>query len=124
MSKIDDLINETLSQEDEALLESHGSEPGYFTQAFALFTGKLGWVMWLVGIIGLVLFVAAVYALYQVFTADELIHALRWGVGAIVLVQLSVFLRSFMGMHFEANRVLREVKRLELRLVRMEERGQ
>ncbi len=120
MSKIDDLINETLSEEDEALLQSHGSEPGYIAQAFALFTGKLGWVMWLVAIAGLIFFVAAVYALYQVFTAEELIHALRWGVVAIIMVQLTVFLRGFMGMHFEANRVLREVKRLELRMVRME----
>lgn len=38
----------------------------------------------------------------------------------MILVQLSTLLRGFMGMQFEANRVLREVKRLELRLVRME----
>ncbi|TVS13613.1 MAG: hypothetical protein EA419_01485 [Wenzhouxiangella sp.] len=63
------------------------------------------------------------YAVYQVFSSVELIHALRWGVVAIIRVQFTVFLRGFMGMHFEANRVLREVKRLELRLVRMEERG-
>lgn len=120
MSKIDDLINETLSKEDEELLEAYGREPGYFTQAMALFRGKLGWVMWLVGIIQLLFFFAAIYALYQAFTGAELMNVLRWGVGAVVLVQLSTFLRGFMGMHFEANRVLREIKRLELRLVRLE----
>jgi len=120
MSKIDDLINETLSEEDEALLQTYDNEPGYFSQAFSLFTGRLGWVMWLVGIIQLAFFVLALYALYKAFTVDVVLSTVRWGIGAIVLVQLSVFLRGFMGMHFEANRVLRGVKRLELRLARAE----
>lgn len=120
MNKLDDLINEALSAEDEALLERYGREPGYFGQALALFRGRLGWVMWFVGIVQLLLFVAALYALYQMFAAGELMSALRWGIGAVVLVQVSTLLRSFMGMHFEANRLLRELKRVELRLVRME----
>lgn len=120
MSKIDDLIDESLSKEDEALLEHYTVEPGYFKQAMALFRGKLGWVMWFVGIVQLIFFVAAIYALVQVFTGEELMAVLRWGVVTVILVQLSTFLRGFMGAHFEANRVLREVKRLELRLVRMQ----
>ncbi len=118
MNKIDDLINQTLTEEDEKLLADFSNEPGYFSQAFALFTGRLGWVMWLVGIIQLVFFVFAVYALVQVFSNTDLLLALRWGVVAVILIQLSVFLRGFMGVHFEANRVMREVKRVELRLVR------
>ena len=121
MNRIDELINETLTKEDEALLASFGKEPSYFHQAMALFSGKLGWAMWLVGIVQLLLFVAAMYALYKAFIGDELMSVLRWGIGAVVLVQLSALLRSFMGMQFEANRVLREIKRLELRLVRLEE---
>lgn len=120
MSNIDDLINETLKDEDEALLESFGSEPGYFKQAMVLFRGQLGWVMWFVGIVQLVFFLGAIYALVQVFTGEELMAVLRWGIVTVILVQLSTFLRGFMGAHFEANRVLREIKRLELRLVRLE----
>jgi hypothetical protein len=37
-------------------------------------------------------------------------------------VQLSVLLRSFMGMHFEANRVLRGIQRVDLRLARLEDK--
>ena len=123
MNRIDDLINQTLSQEDEQLLRDFNREPGYFSQAFALFTGRLGWVMWLVGIVQLVFFIAAVYALVQVFSIDASLPALRWGVSAVILIQLSVFLRGFMGMHFEANRVLREVKRLELRMIQRDAGG-
>lgn len=123
MKDIDELIGETLSKEDEALLKRYGAEPGYLSQALGLFRGDLGWVMWMVGIVQLLLFLAALFALWKTFTLGELIDALRWGVGAVVLVQLSVLLRSFMGMQFEANRVLREIKRLELRIVRLEHRG-
>lgn len=121
--KLDDLINEALSKEDEELLNQFAGEPGYFRQVFALFRGRLGWIMWLVGIVQLLLFLGAIYTIYHMFVSAELMTALRWGIGTVVLVQMSTLLRSFMGMHFEANRLLREIKRLELRLVRLEGRG-
>lgn len=120
MSKIDDLINEALSAEDEALLKRYANEPGYFRQAFSLFSGRLGWTMWLVGIVQFVLLLGAVYTFSRMFAVTDMMIALRWGVGTVVLVQMSTFFRSFMGMHFEANRVLREVQRLELRMLRNE----
>jgi len=122
MSKIDDLINDTLSQEDERLLAEYGSEPGYFKQAFGLFRGPLSWVMWLVMICNVLIGVFALWAVWQAMTAELVIDAVRWGIAAVIAVQLVTFLRGFMGDHFEANRVLREIKRVELRLVRMESR--
>lgn len=123
MSKIDELINETLSEEDEALLDHFNSEPGYFAQAFALFTGRLGWVMWSVMIVQILMFVGAIWAVWAAFTTPETLAAVRWGVIAVILVQIGTFLRGFMGDHFEANRVLREVRRLELRLVQRDSTG-
>lgn len=120
MSKIDDMIDEALSEEEQALLEHYAGEPGYIRQALGLFQGRLGWVMWFVGIVQVLLFFAALYCLWELSTEPELMNAFRWGVGAVILVQLSTLLRGFMGMQFEANRVLREIKRLELRLMRME----
>ncbi|MEX0899507.1 MAG: DUF6768 family protein [Gammaproteobacteria bacterium] len=119
MKKIDDLITESLSDEDQVLMEQYGAETSYFNQAFALFRGRLGWVMWLVGVVQLLLFAGAAFAFWRLFVATELLIALRWGVGTVVLVQMSILLRSFMGMHFEANRVIREIKRVDLRIVRL-----
>jgi len=117
---IDDLIQQALSSEDQNLLNDFDHEPGYFNQAFAMFSGRLGWVMWLVGIVQLLFGITAIYALVQAFSIDQTLIALRWGLAAVVLVQLTVFLRGFMGTHFEANRVLREVKRLELRMIQQQ----
>jgi len=123
MTDIDERIERALSAEDEELLRRYGDEPGYIRQAFDLFRGRLGWVMWFVYIVQLLMFLAATYALYRLFTVAEIMTALQWGVGAVVLVQLTTFLRGLMGAQFEANRVLRSVSRLELRLIRLEERS-
>jgi hypothetical protein len=116
MSKIDDLITQTLNEDQIGTEPPQLPEPGYFAQAMALFTGQLGWVMWLVGIVQLIFFVGAVYAFIQLFGTENTADLVRWGVITIVLVQLSTFLRGFMGSHFEANRVLRQLARVELRL--------
>jgi hypothetical protein len=120
MSRIDDLIQESLSKEDEALLAQHGSEPGFLRQVRGMFSGPLSWVMWLVMGVQVLLFAGAVYAFWMLFTADDVMSTLRWGVVAIVLVQLVTFLRGFMGAHLEANRILRAVNRVELRQVRQD----
>ncbi|RFF29810.1 DUF6768 family protein [Wenzhouxiangella sediminis] len=117
MSKIDDLIQESLSERDEALMAELNREPGYFKQAFGLFRGKLGWVMWVVMSGQLIVFVAAVFTLWSLFHAQDPVEAIQSGVIAVILVQIMTFLRGFMGDHFEANRVLREIARLELRLI-------
>lgn len=118
MSRIDDLIQESLSREDEALLAQHGTEPGFLRQVRGMFSGPLSWVMWLVLGVQVLLFAVAVYAFWIFFTVDDLMSALHWGVVAVVLVQLLTFLRGFMGAHLEANRVLRALSRVELRQVR------
>jgi hypothetical protein len=114
---IDELINEALSQEDEALLENLNEEPGWMRQAFGLFRGPLAWVMWVVFIVQIAMFLGALYAGWTVFTTSDLMAAVKWGVLTVVLVQLTTFLRGFMGSHLEANRVLRELRRLDLRLI-------
>ena len=41
---------------------------------------------------------------------------MQWGVLAIVLFQFTMIMKSFLGSHMEANRMLRELKRVELQL--------
>ena len=119
---IDQLINEALSKEDQELLDQFHDEPGWIRQAFGLFQGRLGWVMWLTAIVQILSFFGALYALWVMFTAEELMAAVRWGLVGVILVQISTFLRGFMGSHLEANRVLREVRRLDLRLTQQKRR--
>lgn len=116
MSKLDEMINDALQTEDARLLEQYSHEPGYFRQALGLFHGPLGWVMWVTFIGQLLTFAAAGVAVWRLFVTSDVLTGLRWGVLAIVLVQVSTFLRGYMGTHFEANRLQRELQRLRLLL--------
>ncbi len=122
MSKKDDLLQDSDPRKDEERLREVGDEPGYVRQAKGLFSGPMGWVMWVMAIAQIVLLGNAGYALWNLYETDDPLAAMRWAVVAVVLVQIITFLRGFMGTHFEANRVLRELKRVELRLIRMEDK--
>lgn len=116
MSNVDDMIRQTLEEQDRAVWAELGDEPGYLRQAFGLFRGRLGWVMWLVTSVLLVLFGIAIWAAFALVGATDPTQAVKWGVLVMVLVQLITFLRGFMGSHFEANRILREVALVQLKL--------
>lgn len=115
MNDTDDLITRALSAEDRALLARH-AEPGYFSQATGLFRGPLGWVIWLSYLSGLAAFAGFVFALWRCWMAPAALPAVQWGVLAVVLFQVTMLVKSFLGSHLEANRLLRELKRIELRL--------
>jgi hypothetical protein len=120
MDKTDELIERALSAEDRALLARHG-EPGYFSQAFGLFRGALGWVVWLAYLTGIAAFAGFVFALWQTWSIGTDTDALRWGVVAVVLFQYTAMVKVFLGVHMEANRGLRELKRVELQVALLRE---
>lgn len=115
MSQHDDLIQAALSAEDRELLARH-TEPGYFRQAFGLFRGPLGWVLKLAYGFGLVAFAGFLWALWQAFAATDVVAVVQWGVIAVVLFQASAMIKNFMSQHLETNRLLREIKRVELQV--------
>jgi hypothetical protein len=120
VNKIDELIGRALTEEDRALLARH-AEPGYLAQAFGIFRGPMGWVMWLVNAAAGIAFVAGGYAFWQAFAAAEALAAVQWGVAALALFQVTLLCKLFMGSHMEANRTLREIKRLELQVALLRE---
>lgn len=115
MDKFDELINQALTAEERELLARHG-EPGYVAQALGMFRGPWSWVMWLVNIVGGIAFVLAIYFLWHVYVATDVLSAVKWGVAGLALFQMTVVGKGFLGTHLEANRVLREVKRVELQV--------
>ncbi len=115
MDKFDEMIGRAMTEEDRALLARHG-EQGYVSQALGLFRGPMGAVMGLVYATVLATFTGTVYAFWRMATAVDTTAAVQWGVGALLLFQMTALTKSYMGSHMEANRMLRELKRLELQL--------
>src|SRR5690606_5435542 len=124
MNKLDEMIGRALTEEDHELLARHG-EPGYVTQAFGMFRGPMAWALWVAYVAGAVAFVLGAYAFWQMVTTSDVVAAVKWGVGALLLFQMTTLTKSFMGSHMQANRMLRELKRLELQvaLLRAEKRA-
>ena len=117
MNELDRRIEEALSAEDRALLESFG-EQGVFGQWFGVYDGTMRRIALLATFFTFAIFVAAVYCGWRFFTATAAIEAARWGAGTVMAMVMVGFLKLWFWLRMESNRVLREVKRLELQIAR------
>ena len=118
MRNVEQLIDEALDAEERELLRSIGEEPGYFTQIGSLFGGKTGWMNAVLMAAQSVLFVAGVWAAFGFFNAGDALSALRWGLPAVVLLLGSLVMKLSMWPVVHTNRVMRELKRIELQIAR------
>lgn len=117
-TKLDSEIDAALEAEERDLLRLIGEEPGFFSQALGLFGDRTDWINWLLMAVQIVLFVVAVWAGWRFFEADNVLEALRWGLPSAVLVLMALMLKLALWPTMQANRVIREVKRLELIVAR------
>ena len=115
---LDRLILETLDAEDRAVLGELGEEPGYFAQAMGLFRGKLAWVMWVMYLTNIIGAGIAIWSGWHLFQATDPVTAIRWGVVCVVSLNVGILMKGGMGVQMQNNRILRELKRVELQLAR------
>ena len=116
MRDLDNLIEEALGKEERDLLARIGEEPGFFGMAFGLFSGRLGWVNMVMVAVQALTFIAGAYAAWMFFEAGDTVTQLRWGLPSAVLLILSTMIKVSMWPEIHANRLMRELKRIELQL--------
>jgi len=123
MSDLDKMIAQSLRDTDADLGELQ-TEPGYFRQAISLFTGRLAWVHWVIMIGQIVMFLGGALCAVEFFAAATPLEALQWGLPAAVLLIYAAIFKTSLGPQMETNRLLMEIKRLELRVERLrQEKG-
>lgn len=119
MSKIDDAIQQALTDEDKDFLAQFEREPGSIAQMAGVFSGPLAWIYIAFIAAAVILAPFGLYCAYQFFTATELQPLMYWGFGVTaILIVLSV-VRLVFFMQINTNRMLREIKRLELQIARL-----
>jgi hypothetical protein len=119
MSELDRMIETTLKEEDRAFLARLESEPGYFSQVGGLLTGSLAWINVLLMIVQAVMFFTGAWCAWEFFQTTDTILTLRWGLsGATLMIVAAILKIGTLWPTMQANRVLREVKRMELQLAR------
>jgi uncharacterized protein DUF6768 len=116
------LILEALDEDDRGILAELGEEPGYFAQAFGLFRGKLAWVMWIAYIVNIIGAGLAIWAAWKMFQTTDPVMTMRWGIAILVAVNVGLFMKGGLGLQMQNNRILRELKRVELQLARAQAR--
>lgn len=115
MEEIDQLIKDTLTQE-EAKFYDDLDEQNAFEMIIGLFKGKNKWIMYMMNFMTLVFFVLFIYCVVQFFDAETTKELLKWGIGSLVFLFGVSMLKIFAWMQMDKNAILREMKRLELQV--------
>lgn len=113
MTKLDDLIEQALSDQDKDILRET-RELGWFALGASQFRGKLGWVTWVIMAVQITLFVISVWMGLKFFAAVDALTALKWGLPAATLLILATIIKTSLMPQMQADRILRELKRVEL----------
>ena len=116
MRDIDQTLDDALQAEERDLLRRIGEEPGYLDQALSIFSGKTGWVSALLMVVQGVAFLGGAFMAWKFFQAADTLSALRWGMPSAVLLLTSLIIKMAMWPTIQANRVIRELRRLELQM--------
>lgn len=117
MDDLDKKIEEALNDEDRMLLDQF-PEQGLFGQLGSLFRGKLGWLSAIMLVVGTLMFVIGAWAAWKFYVAGDVATMLKWAGLAWLGLTAQMMIKIWSWMRMESNRVLREVKRLELQIAR------
>lgn len=118
MSKLDEVINETLSQEDKEYLSRFEAEPAFTQQMFGILRGPMAWVYWLFLIFAVPIAFLGVYSAWKFATEPELIVMIRWGGLTAFCLAILITVRIVFFLQINTNQILRELKRVELQVAR------
>lgn len=118
MRDLDKMIDEALDTEERELLRSIGEEPGYIERTLGMFGKQVVWMAVLMMIFQTVAFIAGAWAAWMFFEAVDPVTQLRWGLPAAVLLLMSLIIKLAVTPALHANRLMRELKRIELQLAR------
>lgn len=117
---LDKMIEAALTGHDRDILDGT-EELGWFQLGLKQFGGKLGWVTWVLMTVQSVMFIAAVVYLVRFYNATEVLAAVKAGLTGSVLLLMATQLKLSLAPQMQADRVIREVKRLQLLIASRED---
>lgn len=116
MDRLDEMIRETLDDEDREILDKIGWDQSSFDMVGDIFRGKIG-LLNLSLIFGLLAcFAIGLFAIWKAYSVTELIDAVRWGFVATVFILGAAIAKVGVLPSFQANRTLHAIKRLEMQV--------
>ena len=118
MRNVDELIDEALDAEERELLRSIGDEPGFVERAMGMFGAGTRWMVTFMMVGQTLIFLAGAWLAWGFFEATDPVTQLRWGLPAAVLLLTSLAVKLAVAPAIHTERLMRELKRIELQLAR------
>ncbi len=120
MTSIDDKIKQALSDEYQELIsENDKIDANIFKQMGAGFKSKMGWIYISGIILGVLITAMSIYSIYSFYHETEVKSLIGWAVAIIITVLLTQIMKLWIWSEMSSNRVIREVKILELQLAQV-----
>ena len=113
--KIDELIKETLNQE-EAKFYDELEEQNLIGKLGEVFKGKMGWLAIIMNVFHLGIFGLFIYCIVQFFGTSETNELIKWASAGFLCMIAMGMLKVYIWMQMDKNDILREMKRLELQV--------
>ncbi len=123
MTEVDTRLRAALDADDQEFLNALDSERGLFAQVGDTLSGPLGGWAKLVFVVAFVMAMVMFYTIYRVTIAETDREFFVWALGALAALISTGMIKQWFFERMNLMTVLRELKRIELRIARIEERG-
>lgn len=112
MNNIDQKIQDALRRDVTGSVPP--VEPSLAEETLLVFRGRNRLISILMSAANFAFFVGAVWAALRFYRAESVQLQLQWGAVAFLLLMISLFVKLWFWLEMHSNRVLRELKRVEL----------
>ncbi len=119
MTDFDDRLTSSLGTDDEEFLKSLEEERGVFTQMFDTFQGPMRFWMVFVFLLSIVFFAIAVRSVFGIMEAGSARDTALWSAAFSFSILAVAMLKIFVWMRMNHLSILRELKKIELRITRL-----
>ncbi|MGW8123592.1 DUF6768 family protein [Roseivirga echinicomitans] len=120
--EMDDLIHQTLSEEEAAYYGKLG-EQNMPQMISGLFKGKNRWLTILLVIINLIVLGLSIYTFIEMLNTDVLADKLEWAFYTLIGFITMCLLKIYNWNQMDKNAMLREIKRLEFQVSLLGRKG-
>jgi uncharacterized membrane protein len=117
MNELDEKIRAALSDEEQQAVQALDEQLGLFQMLAMALKGKQAWLTWYMWILGLVIFVLGLYCLSQFLGSEELQQQLVWMLAIQACLAIIIVIKVIGWQQLQKLELMREIKRLELRVM-------
>ena len=124
MSDIDEQIRNALTDEDQKAIDEIDDSAGLFELIGLTFTGKQAWLSYYMYFVGIVVAGAFVYFVIQYLGTSDIKSSLNWALLIIGCGFTYTILEIVGWQQIQKAELIREIKRLEMRIMLASEENQ